>query len=196
MGVAIMVLASDFEKINSSPAIFSSSNHPVCHERVILYSKNSEKGNLSEEIKNHCYKKLIFNKVWNTHMINQYSRRNLFSEFPGHVIWYCTISKRSSRFKSFCGKTTTTEPLSIESPWPCLRLYLVIMGCFGIGGVRLKNLQKGHIHISRVPKFSFHYNKRYSNTKLRYSKWAAPVQRPFLLAVRACFTCGRSLVLL
>ena len=96
--------------------------------------------------------------MWNTHMINQYSRRNLFSEFPGHVIWYCTISKRSSRFKSFCGKTTTTEPLSIESPWPCLRLYLVIMGCFGIGGVRLKNLQKGHIHISRVPKFSFHYN--------------------------------------
>ena len=38
-----------------------------------------------------------------------------------------------------------------------------------------------------------HPSKRYSE---RYSNCTAPLQRPLLLAARACFTCGRSLVLL
>ena len=47
---------------------------------------------------------------------------------------------------------------------------------------------------STVPELRSRCSKRERYTKLRYTNRTAPVQRPFLMAARACFTYSRSLV--
>ena len=51
-----------------------------------------------------------------------------------------------------------------------------------VSSISMTKHAKMIVDMSTVPELSFHYSKRYSNTKTHYSKCAAPLQQPFLLA--------------